>query len=183
MGWSAIVSFGGYAILAILLLMSLIGIAGSQGGWDAVINETIHNETYRNNLFWYEVSRDMIVPLYPIENVPVLGTVYFPVDDWSPLFMVAITALVSFMIWKAFSPGWRMLPTIIIVFVAVSWIWTAAWVANIYYHGNALGMADPEINADIMGTAMIFEDNPVILPLGLAAFLFVLWKGKGLIKR
>ena len=182
MGWSTLVNFGGYAILAALLLMSLVGLAESQGGWDVVINETIHNETYRNHLAWYEISRDMMVPLYPIEDVPVFGTVYFPVDDWSPLFMIAITALLSFIVWRVFSPGWWMIPIIMVLFVAVSWVWTAAWVSNIYYHGNALGMTDGEINADLMGTSQVF-DSPVILPLGLAALLFVFWKGNRLIKR
>lgn len=183
MGWSTVVNFGGYAILAILVVMSLMGLAGSQGGMESVINETVHNETYREHLFWYEVSRDMIVPLYPIEGVPVLGTVYIPIDDWSPLFMIAITALTSFVIWRVFSPGWWMIPIILIVFIAVSWTWTAAWTANIYAHGNALGMTDSEIAEDLIGTSEIFTDNPVILPLGLAALLFVFWKGNRLIKR
>lgn len=183
MGWSTVVNFGGYAILAIILIMSLAGIAESQGGMESVINETVYNETYRNHLFWYEVSRDMMVPLYPLGEVPFLGMVYVPIDDWSPLFMIAITALVSFLVWRIFSPGWWMVPIIIVVFILVSWAWTAAWTANIYAHGSALGMTDEEITADLIGTSEIFSDNQVILPLGLAALLFVFWKGNRLIKR
>lgn len=181
--WNNIINFGGYLILIILLILSFAGIAESQGGWDAVVGNATTNQTYAESLIWYEISRDFIVPLYPIENVPVFGTVYFPIDDWSPLFMLAITAFISFVIWKWKHPGLLMIPIILLIFIIVSWVWTGFWISNIYAHGSVIGMTNEEILADIMGTTQLFEDSPFILPLGLGSMFFVLWKGGRLIKR
>lgn len=168
-------------ILFFLFWMSFQEVVDVHGGYDAFMQDVINDPEKGWTLAWYEIARDMVVPLYPVQ-VPVLGEMFIPLDDLSPFFILAITSIVCLVIWKASGLGWWMLVIIPIVFMFVSTIWLSGWVSVMYNLGNQLGMSDADVLADMMATQDLFDVHPWILPLSLIGAGFVFYRGKGLIK-
>lgn len=175
------ITLAGMGILFFLFWMSLQEVVSVHGGYDAFMEEVINNPEKGVTFFWYEIARDMVVPLYPVD-VPVLGQIFIPLDDLSPFFILAITSLISLIIWKASGLGWWMLLVIPVVFIIVSTVWLSVWVGVMYGFGNQLGMSDEAIYSDMISTQDMFDVHPAIYWLSLLGAGFVFYRGKRLIR-
>ena len=180
--FGSLLNIFGYGIVLLLLLMSTYGIAESYGGADAMLNETVTNETFRNNFIWHHVAFDMITPLYPVE----LGPFSFNIalDDGGFLFIMLITFCLSMLLYLSlrvvYNIHWPWLIVIFLVMLCiVGFVWQNYWLMVYFETGYAMGMTQEEILQTLAGTQEIVRNN-IILGLSIFSMFFLMYRGKGL---
>jgi len=180
--WGTIINLAGVIILLTLFGMASADISDSMGGAEAMLNETMTNETFRDNFIWHHVAFDMVTPWYPMEVGPY--KFYIALDDGGFLFILFITfvlTLIAYITLKIFYDiHWPWLIVLFIIMGSIAgFAWQNYWLMVYFDTGANLGMTQEGMVETLKGTQDVVA-NPWVLGMVVFSMFFILFRGKGL---